>query len=220
MRKFFIFDIDGTLIDSNREHALAWQKAFASKGKNVSIQQIWPHIGKGSDQFLPNFLTQEELKEMGEEISNSQGEIFRREYLPSIRPFPKVRELFKKIRAEGGKIALASSSDKSEVEQYEIIAQISDLVEKSTSSDDAERTKPAPDIFQAAMHHLGNPPHDAVLVVGDTPHDATAAKKAGLKVLGVLCGGFSENDLMSHGCFAVYKDPADILANLPAIMNC
>jgi HAD superfamily hydrolase (TIGR01549 family) len=219
MSKFFIFDIDGTLVDSNDFHAMAWQQAFAAKGKNISLKQIRPHIGKGSDQFLPAFLDKEELKELGDELDELQGKIFREQYLLQVRPFPKVRELFKSIRDADGRIALASSSDKKDVEKYEVIAQIEDLVEESTSSDDAEKTKPAPDIFEAAMRNLGNPPKNSVMVVGDTPHDAVAAKWAGLSIAGVLCGGFSEADLKSHGCFAIYQDPADILANLPALLK-
>jgi HAD superfamily hydrolase (TIGR01549 family) len=217
MSKFFIFDIDGTIIDSNEFHALAWQKAFAEKGKNIPLQQIRPHIGKGSDQFLPAFLSKKEVADLGEELDELQGEIFKREYFSQIRPFPKVRELFKSIREADGKIALASSSDKKDVQEYEIIAQIQDLVEESASSDDAKKTKPAPDIFQAALRNLGHPPGNSVIVIGDTPHDAVAAKKAGLAIVGVLCGGFSEADLRGHGCFAIYQDPADILANLPAL---
>jgi HAD superfamily hydrolase (TIGR01549 family) len=219
MSKFFIFDIDGTLVDSNDFHAMAWQKAFSAKGKDISLKQIRPHIGKGSDQFLPAFLDKKELKELGEELDELQGRIFREQYLFQVRPFPKVRELFKSIRNAGGKIALASSSDKKDVEKYEIIAQIEDLVEESASSDEAEKTKPAPDIFEAAMRNLGNPPKNSVIVIGDTPHDAVAARRAGLSVVGVLCGGFSEADLKSHGCFATYQDPADILANLPALLK-
>ncbi|HXT12017.1 MAG TPA: HAD family hydrolase [Candidatus Angelobacter sp.] len=219
MSKCFIFDIDGTLIDSNKEHALAWQRAFASKGKEFSLKQIWPHIGKGSDQFLPNFLSKGELQKIGEELSQAHGEIFKREYLPRLRPFPKVRELFKAIRNADGRIALASSSNQKEVEVYETIAQISDLIEKSTTSDDAEKTKPAPDIFNAAMRQLGNPNKSAVLVIGDSPHDATAARTAGLRIIGVLSGGFSEADLKSHGCISVFQDPADLLAHINVLLK-
>jgi len=219
MSKFFIFDIDGTLIDSNDFHVGAWQKAFLSKGKALSVAQIRPQIGKGADQLLPFFLTKEEMKEFGNDLSELQGTIFKREYLSQVRPFPKVRELFKSIRDAGGKIALASSSDKKNVKEFEIIAQIEDLVEESTSSNDAEKTKPAPDIFEAALQNLGNPPPNSVIVVGDTPHDATAARKAGLPVVGVLCGGFSEAELTGHGCFAVFQDPADLLTHLPALLK-
>jgi HAD superfamily hydrolase (TIGR01549 family) len=220
MNKCFVFDVDGTLIDSNDFHALAWQKAFESKGKNVSLKQIRPQIGKGSDQLLPEFLSKEEIKELGDELDELQGRIFKREYLLQVRPFPKVRELFKAIRDADGKIALASSSDKADLEEYETIAQIKDLVEDTASSDDADKTKPAPDIFQAALRNLGNPPKNSVIVIGDTPHDAVAARRAGLAIAGVLCGGFSEADLKGHGCFAVYEDPADILNKLSTLLKC
>jgi beta-phosphoglucomutase-like phosphatase (HAD superfamily) len=219
MIKAFIFDIDGTLIDSNDFHAKAWEKALATQGKNISFQKIRPHLGKGSDQLLPEFLTKKEIEELGETISQSRGEIFKREYMPRIRPFPQVRELFKKIREAGVRLALASSSKKDEVEEYKTIAQIDDLVEKSTSADDAEESKPEPDIFQAAMNLLGNPPKNAVLVVGDTPYDAIAATKAKLPVIGVLCGGFSAKDLRAHGCRAIFQDPADLLQNLEKILK-
>jgi|SRR5579871_6006086 len=219
MSKFFIFDIDGTLIDSNEYHVLAWHRAFRTKGKDVEPKQIWPHIGKGADQFLPNFLTKEEIASFGKELSEFQGEIFKREYLSMVRPFPKVRELFKSILNADGKIALASSSKKDQVQEFEIIAQIQDLVENSASADDAEKTKPAPDILEAAWQRLGKPSKGSVIVVGDTPSDATAAKKAGLPALGVLSGGFSAAELKNHGCFAVLQDPADILANLTVLLN-
>jgi HAD superfamily hydrolase (TIGR01549 family) len=219
MSKCFIFDMDGTLIDSNDFHAMAWQKAFQSKGKIVSLQKIRPQIGKGADQLLPAFLSKEEIEKFGDELDELQGKIFKREFLVQVRPFPKVRELFKAIREADGKIALASSSDKADLKDYETIAQIEDLVEQCASSDDAEKSKPAPDIFQAALRDLGHPPKNSVIVVGDTPHDAVAARKAGLAMVGVLCGGFSEADLKDHGCFAVYEDPADILANLTSLLR-
>lgn len=219
MVEAFIFDIDGTLIDSNDYHARAWERAFAANGKNIPIQRIRPHLGKGSDQLLPELLNSEEIEKLGKKISQLREEIFKREYLSQIRPFPKVRELFKKIRETGRRIALASSSKEDEVEKFKTIAEIGDLVETSTSADDAAKSKPEPDIFHSALRLLGNPARDRVLVVGDTPYDARAAIKAKLPIIGVLCGGFSKEVLMASGCRAIYKDPADLLENLERVLK-
>ncbi len=219
MIKAFIFDVDGTLIDSNDFHAEAWQKAFEKFGKKISFEKIRMQIGKGADNLLPEFLTEKEINEFGGEITEQRGEIFKREYMPRVKPFPKVRELFKKIKADGKKIALASSSKDDEVEEYKKIANIEDLVEKSTSSDDAEKSKPEPDIFQAALKLLGNLALENVLVVGDTPYDAEAATKAKLKIVGVLCGGFPEKDLRESDCVEIFQNPADLLKNYDKIIS-
>ena len=116
MIEAFIFDIDGTLIDSNDFHAEAWQKAFAKYGKKISFDKIRPHIGKGADTLLPEFLSEKEIEEFGDRVADARGEIFKKEYLSRVKPFPKVRELFEKIKADGKKIALASSSNEDEVE--------------------------------------------------------------------------------------------------------
>ena len=213
MIKAVIFDVDGTLIDSNDFHAEAWKKAFAEEGYEFPLEKIRQQIGKGADTLLPEFLTENENKKYGDRIAERRGEIFKKEYLDRVQPFAKVREIFEKIRADGKKIALASSSKKDEVKEYEKIANIEDLVEHETSSDDAEKSKPEPDIFQAALKLLGNPQPSEVVVVGDTPYDAEAAKKAGIKIIGVLCGGFSKETLEKAGCAEIYKNPADLLAN-------
>jgi HAD superfamily hydrolase (TIGR01509 family) len=168
---------------------------------------------------MPVFLTEKEIAEYGEKLEELQGEIFLREYYPQVRPFPKVRELFKAIHDADCRIALATSSDQSQVTKYKTLAQLEGLVDECACADDAKRTKPAPDIFQVAMQKLGNPPKNSVIAVGDTPHDAQAARKAGLPMVGVRSGGFAEADLRSNGCFAVFEDPADILANLPGLLN-
>jgi HAD superfamily hydrolase (TIGR01549 family) len=219
MIKNFIFDIDGTLLDSNDLHARAWVEAFAAYGKKISLKRIRPRMGEGADQLLPEFLSKKEIKEFGEDLDKLSGEIFKRKYFAKVRPFPKVRELFKKIRQSGARIALASSADAGEVKKYEKVARIQDLVERSASSDDANISKPSPDIFHAALKLLGDPKHDSVLVVGDSPFDAMAAKKAKIPAVGVLCGGFSKKILKANGCRAVYKDPADLLKNVDAILN-
>lgn len=219
MIQAFIFDIDGTLIDSNDFHAEAWQKALAKKGFEVPFDKIRQQIGKGADTLLPEFLTKAEVEKYEEELGDLRGEIFKKEFLSRVKPFPQVRELFERIKADGIKIALASSANEEEVEAYQKIANIADLVEKTTSSDDAEASKPEPDIFQAALKLLGNPKPETVLVVGDTPYDAEAAIKAKLKTIGVLCGGFAKADLERAGCAAIYNDPADLLANYQKITS-
>jgi HAD superfamily hydrolase (TIGR01549 family) len=218
MIEAFIFDVDGTLIDSNDFHAEAWQKAFEKYDKKIPFDKLRPQIGKGADTLLPEFLTEKEIEEFGDEIAEIRSKILKNDYRARIKAFPKVRELFEKIKAGGGRIALASSANEDEVEAYKKIADITDLIEKSTSADDAEKSKPEPDIFRAALKLLGNPAPETVLVVGDTPYDAEAAAKAKLKIVGVLCGNFAEKDLREKGCVEIYRDPVDLLANYEKIV--
>lgn len=219
MIKNFIFDIDGTLLDSNDFHAQAWVEAFGAYGKRIPFKRIRACMGEGSDQLLPEFLNKKEIKEIGKDLSKLSGDIFKYKYFAKVRPFPKVRTLFKRIRQSGARIALASSGDADEVKKYEKIARIQDLVEHSTSADDANKSKPSPDIFHAALRLLGQPKHDTVLVIGDSPFDAIAAQKAKIPIIGVLCGGFSKRILKTHGCRAVYNDPADLLKNVKSILT-
>ena len=207
-----IFDVDGTLVDSVDLHARAWQEAFAHFGKEVSFGRVRSQIGKGGDQLMPVFLSKAELEEFGKELEKYRGELFKREDMPRVRPFPRVRELFERIRRDGKRIALASSAKADELETYKKIARITDLVEEETSKDDADKSKPYPDIFEAALERLGNPPTADVIVVGDTPYDAEAAGKADLRTVGFLCGGFPEEDLRAAGCIRIYRDAADLLA--------
>ncbi|WP_435005770.1 HAD family hydrolase [Tundrisphaera lichenicola] len=207
-----IFDVDGTLIDTVDDHARAWLWAFARHGHDIPFEDIRAQIGKGGDQLMPVFLLPEEVEHIGETLSEERDTFFRDEYLPHIRPFPMVRELFERIKADGKRIVLASSAKEDELERYKKVAQIEDLIEDSTSSDDAEKSKPHPDIFQAALARLGDINPARVIVVGDTPWDVQAAKKAGLKTIGLLCGGFAEIDLRDDGAVAIFLSPADLLA--------
>ena len=212
MPKAVIFDVDGTLIDSVDVHAQAWQDAFRDYGHDIGFAQIRGQIGKGGDQLMPVFIDPAELEQKGEELEQHRGRILKERYLPRVTAFPKVRDLFERLRADGTRIVLASSAKADELEQYKRLARIEDLIDAETSSDDAEKSKPHPDIFQAALQRLGDVrPEDAV-VVGDTPYDAEAAGKAGLRTVGLLCGGFPEQSLREAGCIAIYKDPADLLA--------
>ena len=207
-----IFDIDGTIVDSVDLHARAWQRTFAKFGKNILFEAIRSQIGKGADQLLPVYFSKEELEQFGEAMESYRGELFKKEFLPKVKGFPKVRELFERIKQDKIQIALASSAKKDELKKYKEIAQIDDLIESETSSDNVERSKPCSDIFDAALQQLGNVAPGKVIVVGDTPYDAEAATKANVNSIGLLSGGWTQHQLRRSGCIAIYRDPADLLA--------
>jgi HAD superfamily hydrolase (TIGR01509 family) len=211
MVKAAIFDMDGTLVDSVDLHAKAWQDAFRDFGHEFDFKAIRDQIGKGGDQLLPVFLAREEIDTKGPDLEEHRGRVLKERYLSQIKAFPKVTELFHRIRADDTKIVLASSAKARELRTYEKIAGIEGLVDVETSSDDAERSKPHPDIFQAAMAKLGAIDKSEVVVMGDSPYDAEAAGKAGLRTIGFRCGGFAEAGLRDAGCFAIHDGPADLL---------
>jgi len=210
--KAVIFDVDGTLIDSVDPHAKSWQDAFGEYGREVPFDDIRGQIGKGGDQLMPVFLSEDDIEAFGEELEERRGVILKERYLPEVKAFPSVRALFEHLKAEGLKFALASSAKEDELEVYKKAADLEDLIDKQTSSDDAENSKPEPDIFLAALKRLGNPDPKDVIVVGDTPYDAEAAGKAGIRTIGLLCGGFPEDSLRNAGCIVIYQDPADLLS--------
>jgi HAD superfamily hydrolase (TIGR01549 family) len=180
-RKALIFDVDGTLVDSNELHVESWDRAFRHFGKSFS-----------RDRY--------------------RSELFKKEYLPRVKPFPKVRELFEHLRRDGKRIVLASSGKKEEVEHYTKLLQIEDLIEGATTADDAESSKPAPDIFVAALKKLDGVSPDEAITVGDTRFDIEAARKAGLDCIALLCGGTDEEILRKAGAVAIFRDPADLLS--------
>jgi exodeoxyribonuclease-3 len=208
--KAVIFDIDGTLVDSVDLHARAWTAALHHFGHLVSFADVRSQIGKGGDQLMPVFLSAEEIENRGEEIEAYRAQLFRDTYLPQVRAFPAVRDLVKRIQRNGQRVALASSAKGSELSAYKKIAAIDDLIEAETTSDDVGKSKPHPDIFEAMLGRLRLDAREAV-VIGDSPHDAQAASKIGLRTIGVLCGGFSDADLRAAGACAIYGDPAHLL---------
>jgi len=211
MPKAVIFDVDGTLIDSVDLHAAAWVETFRHFGLVVSHGAVRSQIGKGGDQLMPVFVPRDLLERRGGEIEAFRADLFKRDYLSQARAFPGVRALFERLRTAGQTVVLASSGKAGEVERYQEIAGITDLVQAVTTSDDAERSKPHPDIFEAALRKVAPIGAAEAVVVGDSPYDAEAAAKAGLRTVGVLCGGFPEKDLRSAGCVAVYRGPEDLL---------
>ena len=217
--KAVIFDIDGTLIDSNDAHAESFVAAFKKFGKMVPFVELKWLIGMGADKILEKYLTKKEIEDFGEDLTEYRKKIFLRDYLPEIKVFPKIRQLMERIKADEKRIALASSASREELEKYHKLLKIEDLLDKETSSDDAEKSKPDPDIFQAAMKKLKNIENREAIIIGDTPYDAEAAKKAKLKIIGVKSGGWSSEKLLEKGCVEVYENIAAILDNYKNIFS-
>ncbi|MFN7131449.1 MAG: HAD family hydrolase [Myxococcales bacterium] len=213
MLRAAIFDVDGTLVDSVDLHARCWQEAFARYGKQLKFEEIRAQIGKGGDQLIPYFLDEEENERYGEELDSFRSELFEDKYLPRVRPFPGVRALFERVRRGGKRIALASSGKEHEIDHYvDELLGVRDLVDACTTSDDAEKSKPHPDIFAAAMRKVGVESAKEAVVLGDSPFDAEAAGRLTLPTIGLLCGGFSEAELRGAGCRWLFGSPADLLA--------
>jgi HAD superfamily hydrolase (TIGR01509 family) len=205
-------DIDGTLLQSNWLHAAAWKDAFAQIDIDVPLEDVRRQIGKGGDELIPVFVPWWKRKAVEEPLKRYREFIFRDQYFSQVEPFPKVRELLQHMKQAGIKISLASSAHQEELEDYKRIANIEDLVEASSSSDDASRSKAHPDIFEATLKKLGVPSKNA-LALGDTPYDAEAAGKANVWTVGVITGGWTEAELRAAGCIEVYRDVAELLEN-------
>jgi HAD superfamily hydrolase (TIGR01549 family) len=209
-----IFDVDGTLVDSVDSHAQAWQEAFRQSGHEISFDEIRSQIGKGGDQLMPVFLSENEIDERGAQIDEFRSNYLKERLYPQITGFPGVRDLMQTLLARDIAIVLGSSAKKDELSYYKKVCNIDDLIHQETTSDDADRTKPYPDIFVAALKLLPHLLPDQIMVVGDTPYDAVAARKAGLRTVGVLSGGFAEEDLWRAGCLAIFRNPAALLDRL------
>ena len=212
MARAVIFDVDGTLVDSNDLHVEAWREAFSHYGKTFTHDEIHSQIGKGGDQLMPVFLSPDELERYGEELEALRVRVFTEQCLPRVKPFPRVRELFERLRADGLRIALASSAKKPELEAHMRMLGVESLVDATTCADDVDRSKPFPDVFVAALTALGKVKPEEALVVGDAPYDAIAARRAGMGTIGLLSGGFAAESLRANGVIAVYRDVADLLA--------
>lgn len=187
----FLLDIDGTLVDSNDKHAKCWIAAFEHFGKTVPWDVIRGQIGKGGDLLVPDTLNAREMRQFGEELQTYRGELWKREYMGSVQPFPGVVESIRALHARGVKLALASSSNPDEVEYYVGLLGIGDLLEGTTSKEDAEFSKPSPEIFKAALDRVKSDPAKT-FAVGDTPYDVLAAHRIPVPVVAVRCGGFPD----------------------------
>ncbi|HSI06917.1 MAG: HAD family hydrolase [Myxococcota bacterium] len=206
-----IFDVDGTLVDSVDLHARAWQEAFDHFGKHVAFDAVRAQIGKGGDQLVPHFLSPRELSAIGDKLEKFRGEIFKRNYMPQVRAFPRTRELFERLVGDDVKVALASSAKPHELKHYIEVARIGDLIDAKTAAADVEKTKPDPEVVRVALERLGKPAPAKVRMVGDTPWDVEAAHAAGVACISVLCGGFPEADLKRAGSDGIFEGPADLI---------
>jgi HAD superfamily hydrolase (TIGR01509 family) len=204
-----ILDVDGTLVDSNDAHARAWMDAFGEFGVAAAFDQVRRSIGMGGDKLMPLVSGIEEDSDLGEKIANRRAEVFKSRYLPEIQPLPGTRELVERLLADGFELAVASSAKKDELTPLLARAGVEHLIAKRTSSDDAENSKPDPDIVVAALKRVKVSASE-VIMIGDTPYDVIAAKRAGIEIIGVESGGWTTEALA--GALAVYRDPADILA--------
>lgn len=206
-----LFDVDGTLIDSNDAHAASWVRAFAEHGVAVDAIQVRRSIGMGGDKLMPAVSGITEDSPLGQRISERRGEIFRTEWLPALKPFPGARELVEAIASSGLRAIAASSAQKDELRALLALAGATSLMDGSTSSDDADESKPEPDIVHAALQQAGVEAGHAVMI-GDTPYDVAAARRAGVTIVAFRCGGWLDPDLV--GAIEVYDGPWDLLARI------
>ena len=210
-----IFDVDGTLVDSNDQHARAWVDSLAQAGFQVPYDKVRRLIGMGGDKVLPMLTGIEDDDDKGKRIAQSREQIFAERYLPQVRPFPGARDLLVRLRKEGLRLAVASSSKEDMLKRLLSLVGAEDLLEATTSSDDAENSKPDPDIVKAALKRLGEKP-DTVVMIGDTPYDIEAATRAGIKSIGFRSGGWKDPDL--RGAAEIYDGPADLIARIDRSM--
>lgn len=212
MVKAVLCDIDGTLVQSNWLHAEAWQIAFGAMDLEVEKEAVRRQIGKGGDELIPVFVPWWKRRIVEEPLKEYRKFVFQHGLRQQVEALPGVRALFERFRAAGIRIALASSSHKEDLKVLTGIAGIEDLVDTATSADDAERAKPHPDIFTAALKKMGLEPHECI-ALGDTPYDAESAGKAGVRTVGVTTGGWSKQDLLAAGCVEAYDGAPELLAN-------
>lgn len=206
-----LFDIDGTLVDSNDLHVLAWEEAFAQVGAAFDRHVIHDQIGKGTDMLVPTLLPDAD-EDQQTALGERHGKIFKAKYLEAAKPFAQAHAVLAHAHGLGQQVVLASSASQAELDHYIDLLDARDLIAATTSSDDVENTKPAPDIFATALEKLPGIDAGNVIVVGDTPYDIEAAAKCGIAAVAVRSGKFKDAQLNSAGAVAIYDDVAALLA--------
>jgi HAD superfamily hydrolase (TIGR01509 family) len=205
-----ILDVDGTLVDTNYQHALAWYRAFRQHGVALPIWRIHRHIGMGGDQLVASLVSEAFDEEHGDDVRAAEKALYL-SLIVEVQPLEGARELIADLRERGHAVVLASSAKAQEVDHYLDLLDARELVDGWTTSADVERTKPEPDLVRAALDQLAT---DDAVMVGDTPWDVEAAERAGVPTVAVLTGGFSEQELGDAGAAAVFTSIPDLRKNL------
>jgi HAD superfamily hydrolase (TIGR01509 family) len=208
-----VLDVDGTLVDSNYQHALAWYRALRSLGETFPVWRIHRLIGMGGDQLLVALGGQELEDRIGEEGRERQGKEVDA-LIDEVAPLPGARDLLLAIKDRGHRLVLASSGQPRHVDVALDLLDARDIADAWTSSEDAEATKPAPDLLQVALQKLGAPDDAASVMIGDSVWDVEAAKRAGMPAIVVRSGGFGDDELRDAGAVGIYDTPGDLAAAL------
>ncbi len=201
-----ILDIDGTLVDTNFQHAVAWYRAFHQHGVVIPLWRIHRSIGMGGDQLVPSVAGDEVEEQLGDDVRPAHDAIYFT-MIAEVEPLPGARDLIVELKDRGYTVVLASSAKSTEVDHYLDLLDARDLADDWTSSSDVEATKPSPDVVGVALDKIGG--GEAVLV-GDSIYDCEAATRAGVTALGVVTGGFGEAELREAGAVSVYDSLPDL----------
>jgi HAD superfamily hydrolase (TIGR01509 family) len=205
-----LLDVDGTLIDANYQHALAWYRAFRANGLVMPIWKIHRHVGMGGDQLVPALIGEEADAEKGEDIRETRKEIYE-ELIEEVAPLDGAHELIADLKERGRTAVLASSAPEKEIDHYLDLLEARDLADGWTTDDDVEATKPEPDLVRAALVMART---DEAVLVGDTPWDIESARKSGIETITVITGGYSEQELRDAGAVGVYESVQELRGHL------
>jgi HAD superfamily hydrolase (TIGR01509 family) len=205
-----ILDIDGTLVDTNYQHAIAWFRSFRAQGMILPVWRIHRHIGMGGDQLVPALAGEEFADLHGDEVRGSEKGLYR-ELIDEVEPMDGARELIERLGKSKTRVVLASSAKEEEVDHYLDLLDVREIVDDWTTSADVEATKPEPDLVRAALQKVEA--EDGVMV-GDTPWDVVAAKRAGIETLAVLTGGFAASELRDAGATEVFESVRELCERL------
>ena len=206
-----ILDVDGTLVDTNYHHTVAWYRAFRSRGATFPLWRIHRHIGMGGDQIVSALAGDDFEEEHGDAVREAEGHRFM-DLIGEVDALPGARDLIERLKRDGHEVVLASSAKEEEVEHYLDLLDARELADSWTTSADVEATKPAPDLVEVALKKAGD--HDGAVMIGDSTFDCEAAKRAGVPTIGVLTGGFSEEKLREAGAVSVFESPEKLLADI------